>query len=360
MLKSVLLGVLMACTIGVAAQDAALLAQGSAPDLYLVHTVKKGETLYSLGRAYGLSPKEIAARNNMQMDQGLNLGQQITVPLNKSNFIQSKEAATAAGLRPVYHHVGDKETLYRISVRYGKVPLDNVRQWNKFTGDGVQKDANLIVGYVKGSDHSIVQTTPPPATTTPAPTPPATTPAPTPVATTPAPIPEPVATTPAPVQEPVAATPAVVKQDTPPPAVAKQDTPPPAAVVETQKQTEPAPNSSLGRTPSIPDGGFEQSYLQQTNNGRDITTEKGPGTWFRSNAIVGSGKYYALHNSAPRGTIVKVTNPLTGKSIYAKVLDAIPQLKANANLIIKLSDAAQDALGINQGRFYCELSYDEK
>ena len=100
--------------------------------------------------------------------------------------------------------------------------------------------------------------------------------------------------------------------------------------------------------------------MQQTNNGRDIVTEKGPGTWFRSNAIVGSGKYYALHNTAPRGTIVKVTNPLTGKSIYAKVLDVIPQLKANANLIIKLSDAAQDALGINEARFYCELSYDEK
>ncbi|GEP96554.1 LysM peptidoglycan-binding domain-containing protein [Chitinophaga cymbidii] len=347
----------------VAAQDA-LLAQGAAPDLYLVHTVKKGETWYSLGRAYGLSPKDIAARNNMQMENGLSLGKQITIPLNKGNFVQSKDAAASSGVRPVYHHVGDKETLYRISLRYGKVPLDNVREWNKFTGDGVQKDAMLIVGYVKGTSNSIVQTppaptstppaepvttasTPPPApVTTPAaatPTPAATTPA---VAATPAPAPEntaPVATTPAPVQEPVATTPAVVKQETP------------ATVVESEKQS-----SSLGRTPVIPDGGFEQTYLQQTNNGRDITTEKGPGTWFRSNAIVGSGKYYALHNSAPRGTIVKVTNPLTGKSIYAKVLDAIPQLKANANLIIKLSDAAQEALGINEARFYCELRYDEK
>lgn len=340
----------------VAAQDA-LLAQGAAPDLYLVHTVKKGETWYSLGRAYGLSPKDIAARNNMQMENGLSLGKQITIPLNKGNFVQSKDAAASSGVRPVYHHVGDKETLYRISLRYGKVPLDNVREWNKFTGDGVQKDAMLIVGYVKGTSNSIVQTapvsqpsqpvvtsTPPPApVTTPAATTPATTtPA---VATTPAPAPEntaPVATTPAPVEEPVATTPAVVKQETP------------ATVVESEKQ------SSLGRTPAIPDGGFEQTYLQQTNSGRDITTEKGPGTWFRSNAIVGSGKYYALHNSAPRGTIVKVTNPLTGKSIYAKVLDAIPQLKANANLIIKLSDAAQEALGINEARFYCELRYDEK
>lgn len=351
----------MACTIGAAAQDA-LLAQGSAPDLYLVHTVKKGETWYSLGRAYGLSPREIAARNNMQMEQGLALGKQITIPLNSSNFVQSKDASAAEGLRPVYHHVGDKETLYRISIRYARVPLDNVRQWNKFTGDGVQKDAMLIVGYVKGTSNSIVQVTPgsqpvvaantsaPPATP-----PPATVTTPSPAAT----VPEQTVTTPAPAQEPVATlpaaqeTPAPVKQETP--AVVKQDTP--ATVVEEQKQ---ASGTSLGRTPAIPEGGFEYIFMQQTNNGRDVTTEKGPGTWFRSNAIVGSGKYYALHNTAPRGTILKVTNPLTGKAIYAKVLDAIPQLKANANLIIKLSDAAQDALGIREGRFYCELSYDEQ
>lgn len=349
MLKSVLIGVFMVSTIGVAAQDT-LVAQGSAPDLYLTHTVKKGETWYSLGRAYGLSPKDIAAKNKMQMDQGLSLGKGITIPLSKGNFIQSKEAHTGDGFRPVYHQVTDKETLYRISLRFDKVSLDNVRQWNKFTGDGVKKDAYLIVGFVKGSGHSIVAPTTPAAPVVAKQDPPKQDPPQTQVAK----------------QDPP-------KQDPPPPVqVAKQEPlkqdPPPAktqaaepektpAVIETVEQK---PSTSLGRTPSVPDGGFEQQYQQQTNNGRNAVTEKGPGTWFRSNAVVGSGKYYALHNTAPRGTIVKVTNPITGRFIYAKVLDAIPQLKANANLVIKLSDAAQDALGINEARFYCELSYDEK
>jgi LysM repeat protein len=352
MLKSVLIGVFMVSTIGVTAQDT-LVAQGNAPDLYLTHTVKKGETWYSLGRAYGLSPKDIAAKNKMQMDQGLSLGKSITIPLSKGNFIQSKEAHVGAGFRPVYHKVAEKETLYRIHVRFDKVPLDNVRQWNNFTGDGVKKDAFLIVGFVKGNGQSIVA----------------------PVAAPAAPV---VAKQEAPKQDP----PPVTKQDPPkqdPPPVVKQDpppvvkeevhqVPPPAATPKSQpaepetrqEQPDSKPSTSLGRTPTVPDGGFEQQYLQQTNNGRNAVGEKGPGTWFRSNAVVGSGKYYALHNTAPRGTIVKVTNPLTGRSIYAKVLDAIPQLKANANLIIKLSDAAQDALGINEARFYCELSYDEK
>lgn len=336
----------MVSTIGVTAQDT-LIAQGSAPDLYLTHTVKKGENWYSVGRAYGLSPKDIAAKNKMQMDQGLSLGKTLTIPLSKSNFIQSKEAHAGAGFRPVYHKVTEKETLYRIHLRFDKVPLDNVRQWNNFTGDGVKKDAYLIVGFVKGNGQSgapatapVVAKQDPPKQDPPKQDPP-------PVAKQDPPKQDP------PKQDP----PPVVHQDPPPATTPKSQ---PAEPETRQEQPESKPSTSLGRTPAVPDGGFEQQYMQQTNNGRNTVSEKGPGTWFRSNAVVGSGKYYALHNTAPRGTIVKVTNPLTGKSIYAKVLDAIPQLKANANLIIKLSDAAQEALGINEARFYCELSYDEK
>lgn len=337
----------MTSTIGVTAQDT-LLVHGSAPDLYLTHTVKKGENWYSLGRSYGLSPKDIAAKNKMKMDQGLSLGKQISIPLSKNNFIQSKDAQNGAGLRPVYHKVAEKETLYRIHVRYDKVPLDNVRQWNRFTGDGVQKDAFLIVGFVKGNGQSAVL---------------ASAPAPVPAAVPPAPRTQPAE----PEAKPVAKT-QPAEPEAKPAAVKSQPAEPetkPAprsqtAEPETKPVAEAPRETSIGRTPSIPEGGFEQIYQQQTNSGRNAVTEKGPGTWFRSNAVVGSGKYYALHNTAPRGTIVKVTNPLTGRSIYAKVLDAIPQLKSNANLIIKLSDAAQDALGINEARFYCELSYDEK
>lgn len=342
----------MTGAIRVAAQDT-LIVQGSSPDLYLTHSVKKGETWYSLGRAYGLSPKDIAAKNKMQMDQGLSLGKQITIPLNKNNFVQEKSAGS--GVRPVYHRVLEKETLYRIHVKYGKVPLDNVREWNRFSGDGVQKDAFLIVGYVKGNGQSVALPTATPPAGDVAAAPKALPPAP---ETKPAPKPQPAA----PETKPVAKS-QPAEPETKPAQTAEPETKPaPAGDTEVTApvEKETPVSTSIGRTPSVPDGGFEQQYQQQTNNGRNAMSEKGPGSWFKSNAVIGSGKYYALHNTAPRGTIVKVTNPLTGRSIYAKVLDAIPQLKANANLIIKLSDAAQDALGINESRFYCELSYDEK
>jgi murein DD-endopeptidase MepM/ murein hydrolase activator NlpD len=44
------------------------------------HTVSGGETLYSLGRTYGVSPFVIADANGLSHDQGLHIGQQIKIP----------------------------------------------------------------------------------------------------------------------------------------------------------------------------------------------------------------------------------------------------------------------------------------
>jgi LysM repeat protein len=306
---------------GAQAQDI-IQVSGTSPDLYVLHTVSKGETLYSLGRTFSLPIKDIAASNNISADKGLQLGQNVKIPLTATNFSQKADAAN--GGRPLYHKVENGETLYRLSVNHNKVALDNIRKWNSLSGDGLKKDTYVIIGYLKGGSGAVA-TTPAP-THTPAPTQPA------PVANTPAPA------TPA----PTPAAPVSVSNPAPP-----VETPAPV-----NNTPAPAPAAS---TPAA-SGSFESIYMQQTGNGKNATTEKGPGGWFKSNAA--AGKYYALHNSAQRGTIVKVTNPLNGKYIYAKVLETIPQIKQNAGLIIKLSDTALEALGTNDAKFYCELSYE--
>jgi LysM repeat protein len=331
-----IVGGLVLCVAGANAQDM-LQVQGSSPDLYLAHTVKKGETFYSLGRSYSLSPKDIAAENSITLDKGLQLGQQVKIPLNNNNFSQKSDAVT--GNTPVYHKVEEKETLYRLSLNHNKVPLDNIRHWNNLTGDGLKKDSYVIIGYLKANGGIPAPASTPLAATTPPSTPPASTPPPatTPVATAPVNTPPPVAK-PDPAEQPAAA-----KPDTP------AATPPPA--------TTPAPEPAK-TAPSAANAPFEQVYTQQIGNGKNVTTEKGPGGWFKSNA--GAGKYYALHNTAQRGTIIKVTNPLNGKYIYAKVLESIPQIKQNAGLIIKLSDSALEALGTNDAKFYVELNYEDE
>ena len=315
---------LVLCVAGANAQDM-LQVQGTSPDLYLTHIVKKGDTFYSLGRSYSVSPKDIASENSISFEQGLKLGEAVKIPLNNANFTQKGDAV--AGYTPVYHKVEEKETLYRLSLNHNKVPLDNIRHWNNLSGDGLKKDSYVIIGFLKsgGAAPTAPASTPPPATT--------------PVAT--APVTPPVNNTPPPAAKPE------------PPVAAPVATPPPAATPEPTK-----PADTPKPAPSLPSGSsFEQLYNQQTSNGKNVTTEKGPGGWFKSNAA--TGKYYALHNTAQRGTIIKVTNPLNGKSIYAKVLESIPQIKQNAGLIIKLSDSALEALGTNDAKFYVELHYED-
>lgn len=326
MIKSILSIVLFGFSaVAVQAQDV-LEVKGTSPSLYITHTVKKGENFYSLSRAYGIPPKEIATANKVSMENGLQLGKQVNIPLTATNFSQ-KAGATG---QPLYHKVADKETLYRVSVNYNKVALDNIRSWNKLSGDGLKKDSYIIVGYLKGGNAAGAA---PAATENEevAVTPPA------------KPAKKPV------VQEVITEDPGTDRSE-----ASSAATPPPAPKPQPVAET-PAPAPVKSNVPASNSTDFEQLYMEQTNNGKKVSTEKGPGTWFKSNAV---NKYYALHNSAPRGTIIKVTNPLNGKSVYAKVLDVIPQLKPNAGLIIKLSDAAMEALGSNETKFYCELSYE--
>ncbi|TAM99940.1 MAG: LysM peptidoglycan-binding domain-containing protein [Chitinophagaceae bacterium] len=124
--------------------------------------------------------------------------------------------------------------------------------------------------------------------------------------------------------------------------------PPPTTQIDEAAETVPA--SSVASE-------FGQQYEQQTSNGAHVDIRKGAAGWFKSNVKPGSGRYYALCNDLPRGTIVKVVNPLNKKSILVKILDVIPKGAENYNLIIKISDAAMEDLGITQSRFWCEIQY---
>ena len=102
---------------------------------------------------------------------------------------------------------------------------------------------------------------------------------------------------------------------------------------------------------------FQELYLAQTQGEKLVTSKKGAAGWFKSNVKAGSKKYYALCNDLPRGTIVKVINPINKRFVFVKVLSSIPEQKENYNLVIKLSDAAMEDLGTHQPRFWSEIVY---
>lgn len=102
-------------------------------------------------------------------------------------------------------------------------------------------------------------------------------------------------------------------------------------------------------------GGLDTVYNRQTTNGLNVLTEKGTAVFFDKAGK--SGVYVAFHNSTPRGTVIKVHNPGTARTIYVKVLGPIPKTKLYANSIIGISSAAKEALGVSDTKAWCELSY---
>lgn len=84
--------------------------------------------------------------------------------------------------------------------------------------------------------------------------------------------------------------------------------------------------------------------------------ETGVASWIMDGES-NQNKYYALHRSAPVGTIIKVTNRMNGKSVFVKVVGLLPDSGDNDNLIIKISQAASTKINVLDSRFQAELSY---
>ena len=68
-----------------------------------------------------------------------------------------------------------------------------------------------------------------------------------------------------------------------------------------------------------------------------------------------SGKYLALHKTAPIGTLVLVKNLANGQNIWVKVIGRLPN--SDSKLIIKLSPKAFERLNAVDKRIRAEISY---
>lgn len=101
----------------------------------------------------------------------------------------------------------------------------------------------------------------------------------------------------------------------------------------------------------------EIEFDLQTSNGANVIQEKGSTVFYNSRIVPPNGLYSAFHNTAGRGTIIKVRNINNGRVIYAKVLGPIPTGKQYYGAAMGLSGAARSALGANQLKIYCDYTY---
>ncbi len=353
------------------------------------YTVGPKETLFSIGRALKIHPRELAEYNNIPFENGVKVGQVLKIPAVKkmeplpdvapaiasvpvkesvvkpasntatttpkpatatvnattpkptpaavtkpatsitTNAAKPATATTSvtpakpviavkptekpvtpAGMQPIYHKVQKKETLFQIS-QTEKVSIDDIKKWNKLTVDGVNEGVNLIVGYKNHTTDPIVKKEIPIKPVT-----------------------------------PIVAAPAEIKQ-----------TPVAIPVVDIKENEAKPQHSGSIIIRDFQGGYFNTAYSSQNSGKSSLKSESGTAAVFKSTSGWNDGKYYCLYNAAPSGTILKITNKANQKSVFAKVLDVIPDLKQNDGLLIRLSNAAADELGAGAETFDVILSY---
>ena len=301
------------------------------------HTVVAKESFSSIGRKYNINPRLLASMNNLEYEKGLAIGQLLKVPVTKGEIAakpaevkQLKEEVIVRDIPvkisnkskyPIKHTVAAKETLYGLSKLY-KTTIPNIQKWNNLTTDVLADGLELIVGYTdKLPTEEVVLK----------------------------PIEEPKLIV---KKEVLIAKKVVEKSIEEVVEVPKEVVKVKKEVVIPKKVVE-VPNVIVEPTSSkdFNNGVFKNTF---TSTGE---TQDGVAGVFKSTSGWEDGKYYCLHNGAKTGTILKITNKANSNSIYAKVLDTMPDLKPNASLVIRVSSAAADILGAGTNNFNCSISY---
>jgi LysM repeat protein len=90
--------------------------------------------------------------------------------------------------------------------------------------------------------------------------------------------------------------------------------------------------------------------------GLNQVDEKGTAAWI-TDPDLDPSKMLVLHRSAPIGTIVKVTNPMTNRSTFAKVVGKFTENESTKDVIIVMTKAVAESIGALDKRFFCNLTY---
>lgn len=264
----------------------------------ILHLVESKENYYSISRKYHVSPSELMSFND---NAPIRIGD--TLKVSKKGLTLKKGTTTASAGKTVEHTVVTGETLFAISRKYS-VSVEDIISLNGLTDNSVKIGQKLKIN---------------PGTKSTA------------VVTAPAKQSEVVKTEPK--QEEVKVKPVTT----------------PATTTTTQPKAEQKQEVETDDNTAVVDTSVPAKV------GREIH-ESGMATWISDNDL-NQAKSVALHRTAPIGTIVKITNPMTNKSVYVKVVGNFPESADTKNVLIVISKSAANLLGVRDQKFRIDLAY---
>ncbi|HEX8059843.1 MAG TPA: LysM peptidoglycan-binding domain-containing protein [Cyclobacteriaceae bacterium] len=124
----------------------------------------------------------------------------------------------------------------------------------------------------------------------------------------------------------------------------------------TQPVTTPAPvvNSPVATSSQTPSPGAPVK-ISESVLGTDEVHELGLAELIEGSE--GNRKYLAFHRTAKAGSILKVRNELNNREVFVRVAGQLPNTTSNDKLVIKISKSAFDRLGGVDQKFRVEVTY---
>jgi LysM repeat protein len=292
-----------------------MLVLGKCPDCYVQYKLNAAETPATVAAWAGIPVNQLLKLN--QLSSVETIVPSLKIPLNAQNLLSQKSSL------PVYHVVEKGDNLYRLNLQYFNPGINKIKEWNQLKNETVKDGEVLLVGYL-GARPPVIGSDQVPAQTSPQTTPQSNS----------TPLPAPVASTSNPTT-----TSSNVNTTSP--------------VKETPK------NIPVPASPEVTaaEGYFASQYKPSTESSQLIALSGSAGI-FKSITGFTDQRYYVLINDVIPGTIIRITVDQV-KYICAKVIGPVPENKPNKGLLIRISNAAAEALGIADAIFPVIVQYFE-
>ena len=277
------------------------------------HKVKAGETIFTIARRYHVPPKILSDYNNIPFQQELAPGRKVFVPVGAYN-LQTAKPRINSEVKPAYFKVGSERSVARIARLSGVKPR-TMQEWNNLEYWEVDPGKVLLVGWILYDETELPM-----------------------------------------VKKPVESqhkAPQVQRESK----IQVTQTP-----VTPQRRDTFYVNADDTSTTGLADSMHvvtegERQFLEQTFNEMSVAEEKGTAAFFKRSGISNGGIYFAFHNTAKRGTILKIHNPGTGKTVFAKVIGAVPTTANFYNAMVGISSDARAELGAFESKAWVHVRY---
>ena len=99
-----------------------------------------------------------------------------------------------------------------------------------------------------------------------------------------------------------------------------------------------------------------ERYLAQSVTHRE-RNENGIAFWQNKNNTLVGAKLYCSHNKAPENSIIKITNPMNNRTIFARVIGRVSSAVHGYNVKVVVSPDVARVLGAIDPKFHVKIAY---